>query len=256
MGIRESDTEQVKSVSKLLSIIEILVSEDGAGVTEVANELNMPPSTVYRYLNTLEQNKYVIQEGNTYRLGLKISKFGNQVKGDRKICQLAEPIVQELAEETKERAQFLVLEHNDVVYATLAQGQRAVEVDSHVGKRLPLHATASGKAILAHLPEEEIDQILENYNMEKLAKNTLTDRKSLLNELDEIRERGYSYNRQETTNGLVSIGTAITAPMGKPVGALTVSGPAHRLESGHLQNELPDMLLGAANELELKIEHS
>jgi len=98
--------------------------------------------------------------------------------------------------------------------------------------------------------------VIERADFEPITEHTITDPGRLLEELETVRERGYSFNRQENLEGLHAVGVAVTGPENGVVRALIVSGPTHRLDGDWLQDELPSLLLGTANELELNIAHS
>ena len=246
---------KVKATETTLSVIDALEELDGGRVNEVADHLGIAASTAHRHLSTLYRNDYVTKEGDSYRLGFRFLTVGGHVQTGRPEYRLAETTVDGLAAETGERAQFLVEEHGYRIYLHTAAGERAVQTDSHVGKRGPLHCSAAGKAILAAFPESRVAEILDRHGLVALTPNTVTDREELLAELETVAERGYAYNREESTEGLHAVGTAVLAPEGTVIGGLSVSGPAHRLKGDRLRSTVPDLLLGAANELELNIEY-
>jgi DNA-binding IclR family transcriptional regulator len=169
---------------------------------------------------------------------------------------LAKEKVHELAEETDERVQFLVEEYGWAVYVHRALGRHAVETDPGIGSRIPLHSNSSGKVILANLPDERVEEIIENRGLPAMTDNTITDEAELYDEFRRIRERGYAYNRSENTEGVHSVGVPVFAPDDRIIGSLSVSGPTHRLQGERFEERLPRLLLGTANELELNIAHT
>lgn len=240
-----------KTGQKLFRLIETLGEMNGAGVTELSKELGYAKSTTHRYLATLDAAEYVVKEGQTYYLSIQFLRLGNYARERQQLYQLVEPKVKQLAEETNERSQFFVEEHGTVVFVYRETGTNAVKADSGIGKRLPMHATAAGKVMLAFLPNKRLEEIIETHGLPELTENTITSIDSLRDELDAIRERGFSYNKQENISGLHAVGVP-TRANGRPVGALTVAGPTHRLTGKKFETEIPDLLLGVANELELK----
>ncbi|MEA5409776.1 IclR family transcriptional regulator [Haloarculaceae archaeon H-GB2-1] len=191
-----------------------------------------------------------------YYVGLRFLELGEDARNRRRGHQLAKEKVEELAQETEERAQFLVEEHGEAVYIHRALGSRAVRTDPGIGKRIPLHATASGKAMLAAMPSEKVSRIIEQTRFAEITDETVTDAEELRQELNEIRERGYAFNREENLDGLHAVGVPVRNPDGGVIGGLSVSGPSHRFTGEHFEDELPTLLLGTANELELNIAHS
>ncbi|WP_455428543.1 IclR family transcriptional regulator [Halarchaeum acidiphilum] len=133
-------------------------------------------------------------------------------------------------------------------------GENAVQTDAVIGKRGYLHSSASGKAILAALPDERVKEILDEHGMPASTEHTTIDVDTLFTELEEILDTGVAFNEEESTMGLHAVATAICDADGRPVGALSISGPAHRLKGKPFRQELPNLVLASANELELKLE--
>lgn len=248
-------TDAVGSVDTMFDIVEYVSQEESATLSEIAADLEYAKSTIHRHLSTLERRGYIIQEDGYY-VGLRFLELGEQARNRHHAYQLAREKVEELASVTDERAQFLVEEQGEAVYIHRAHGEHAVRTDPGIGKRIPLHATSTGKAILAAMHPEELSRIIEHTTFDPLTDETITDPETLRNELEHVRERGYAFNRQENLDGLHAVGVAVTGPEERVIGALSVSGPSHRLSGEWFENDLPTLLLGAANELELNIAHS
>ncbi|WP_227356446.1 IclR family transcriptional regulator [Haladaptatus salinisoli] len=246
----------VKATETTFAIIEGLEELDGARVTELAEHLGLAASTVHSHLSTLYEMRYVVREGDKYQIGSRFLKLGEAAKERKEAFDLIEPKVEELAEETEERCQFIVIEHGRGVYLHRETGSRAVWTDSGLGKRIYLHATAAGKSVLASLPEERVERILDQWGLPALTENTITDRAVLFEELDAIRKQGFAVNKEESTVGLRAVGVPITDSSGRMVGALSVSGPTHRMKGEWFEREIPNLLLGTANELELNLKYS
>lgn len=240
-----------------LGIISKLKEMDGARVTELAEEMDLAPSTVHSHLTTLRENKYVVKDGDVYRLGLKFLDFARFVRENNEYYAMAKPKVRQLSEETGARAHFVVEEHGQGVYVYTVSGKHGVQTFARDGRRFELYRAAAGKAILAHLPPERTREILDDRGLTERTGNTITDRERLLDELSEVRERdGIAFNMEEQIVGIRAVGAPVRKPNGAVIGALSVSGPAHRLKDEHLHEELPDTVLGTANELELEIQYA
>lgn len=250
-----SDPSHITAVDTTFRIISALQELDGARVTQLSEHLDLGKSTVYRHLVTLEEHGYVTKEGDIYVLGLKFLERGQYVQHRKQEYRVARQIVAELASETGERCQFVVAEHGHGVYVHVASGERAVETDSEVGRRFALHATACGKAILAHLPEAERNTIIAQYGLPPITDRTVTDEVALENELADVRDRGYAYNREGRVAGLCSVGVPVIGTAGQVLGALSVSGPAGRMQGEWYTETLPNILLGAADEIKLKLQY-
>ena len=252
----EPETDRkVKAVHNMFQITEILIEQDGAQVTYIADELDLAKSTVHQHLSTLCNEGYAVQESGEYQVGLKFLSIGEYARQRRKEYRLAKPLVRQLANETDERAQFFVEEHGRVFYLHTETGERAVQADRSPGELRYLHSSAGGKAILAHMEQKKVDEVIEKWGLPGETENTITNVDELYDKLAKIRERGYSINNEESISGLWAIGVPVIA-RGDVIGAFSVSGPRHRMETDWFHEKLPNLLLGTANELEIKIEYS
>lgn len=239
-----------------LQIVEALKRLDGAGATAVADDLNIAKSTVHNHLRTLEDEGFITNEGDTYRVGLRFLELGEYKRNRMDIYEKAQPEVASLAEETGEMANAAVEEHGEGVYITRAKGSQAVSVDTYAGKRVYLHCTALGKTILAELPEERVDEIIDAHGLPARTENTITDRAELKSELADIRERGYAYDREERLPGMQCVAAPVVPEGGDLVAALSVSGPTTRIEGDRFYEEIPEMLRSAANVVEINLVYS
>jgi DNA-binding IclR family transcriptional regulator len=257
MSSDDDDGTRVQTVETAVELVEAIQSMDGARVTELAAELDLAKSTVHRHLTTLHGLGYLVRDGDRYEVGLRFLSLGADARRRTPAAAKLRPKVADLAERTGESAQFLAPEHDRAVYVYRETGPNAVDTpNSRLGESIPLHATAAGKAILACYPPETVDGIVERTGLEPITENTITDRAALQQELEEIREAGYSVNGEENVAGVYAVGVPVRGPDDQPVGALSVSGPAHRLRSESTERDLADLLLEAANELELNIAYS
>jgi len=246
----------VKSAINTLEIVEGLYELDGAGVTELAAHLDLPKSNVHNYLSTLRQKEYVVKEGDTYRVGLRFFELGAYARDKLKVYKIARPEVEKLAEETGELANLLVEEHGRGSYIYRASGDQAVQVDAYAGARVHLHNTALGKAILAHLPEEFVDEIVDYHGLPAGTPRTITNREVLKSQLEEIRASGFALDDEERLKGLRCVAAPILSEEGRALGALSVSGPTTRLKGSRFEEELPEMVLEAVNVAELNVTYS
>lgn len=245
----------VKSTDRAFRIVETLKQMDGGRVTELARELDMANSTVHRHLQSLCDNEYVVKEGDTYYLGTRFLDIGDYVRNRKEVFRLTEDKVKQLAEKTDERGEFLVEEYGEVVFIHREIGDNAVQADSHIGKRLPIHATSAGKAIMAFLPDERVTEIIEKRGLESYTENTITDAEVLRDELEQIREDQIAFAQQEYIQRLNTVSVPLIGPDDQVCGAIGISGPAHRVKGEWYQEEIPDLLLGIANELEIKMTY-
>lgn len=250
-----TEPRTLKTIERTIMLITYLMENNSGRVTEMADELDTSPSTVYNHLMTLEQNRFVIKEGEEYKLGLRFLSVGGWVRDNRQVYTLAQEKVRQIAEKTGERAQLIVEEHGRVIVLSTETGEDAVVADTFAGKASCMHASAAGKAILSRESPEYVDKVVDRWGLPALTTNTITDRDQLHAELRDIHDRRYSYNDEESIQGLRAIGAPLVGPNEDVVGALSVSGPTRRLKGARYREKIPNILLGAANEIELKIEY-
>lgn len=248
-------TRTIDSVSITIRIIEALQEKNKAGVTELASYLSHSKSTIHSHLATLEENRLVVKEGSEYRLSLRFLDIGEHVRNQFNNYDIIATELDKLAEETGEVAQFGIEEHGRVSYAYKTIGDRGVETASSVGTQQDIHSTALGKSILAHLPEEDVADIIDRQGLRRNTENTIVDRGELLDELEETRERGYAIDDEENVLGL----RCIAAPVmndDEIFGAVSVSGPSSRLSGDTFTDDLPTTVMRTANVIELNSKFS
>lgn len=239
----------VKSVQTTIDLLEHLREVGEAGVTEMATALDCSKGTVHSHLATLLENEYVVKRGDRYELSLKYLDFGEYVKSRLDIYDVVEEELDDLAAETSEVAQFATKEHGQAVYLYKAYGDQAVNTASSVGKREHLHCISLGKAMLAQLSEERVDEIVDRHGLPARTKNTITDRTELATELQQIRERGYAFDDEEMIEGI----RCVAAPIKNDgvIGSISISGPSSRMDGDRFREELPSKLLRSSNVIEI-----
>lgn len=243
------------TVARTFDVLAALEENDGWGITELATALSLPKSSVHRHLKTLEEAGFVVREGDDYYLSLRFLYYGTIARRRYDPQSTIRAGVQYIAEQTNERAQFMIWEHDAVVYAYRELGERAVQTGTMVGKRMPIHATSGGKVMLANLSEDDRNEFLDSQELEPYTDSTITDRGALVDELQRIQRKGYAVNDQEYIDGLRAVSVPLRTPDGGVIGSLGISGPTHRLDDERCDRELPDLLLGVANEIELNYLH-
>lgn len=246
----------IKSTQTTFRILEALMELDGAGVTAVADHLGLPKSNVHNYLSTLEEEEYVVRRGTTFHVGIRFLELGAHARNRRDLYEIARPEMDKIADEEGELVNLLVEEHGRGTYIYRVAGDDAVQVDAHVGTRVHLHCTALGKAILAHLPEERVDEIVTRHGLPAVTDDTITDRDELRETLADVRERGIAFDREERVEGLRCAAAPICSNTGRVLGALSISGPTTRIQDERLEEEIPSLLERATNVIELNITYS
>jgi DNA-binding IclR family transcriptional regulator len=248
-----SKPKTVAASKRCFTILEALLEhEGGARISELSEELEMAKSSIHSHLATLRELEYIAKEGDLYNPGLQFIKIGEQVRNRNHIFQASKPYVKEIAATTDEVASLMAEEHGWGVFVHRRKGANVAR-QATPGERYYLHATAGGKAILAHLPEKRVEDIIESQGLPSLTGRTITNQDDLFSELQEIRDTGVAFNDQEDVHGLRAVGVPVNNQNGNVVGALTVHGPAHRMEGSLFEEEIPDLLLNKADDIQLNV---
>jgi DNA-binding IclR family transcriptional regulator len=244
----------VKSDRTLFAIVEELQRRDEAGVTELADSVGLSKSTVHKHLKTLEELQYVVREDGAYRPGFKFLTVGGRLRDHNELCHLANVKAGDLVTETGQMVLVSTLEHGEGVFTYVDRSRYDIK-NILLGERFSLHATASGKAMLAEYSDERIDALVDGGDLPGFTDTTVTEREALLEQIDEVRDRGFALNMEERQRGVRAVSAAVTHPETGTICALTVAGPAHRLPKDELEGEHANAVLGVVNELELQIRY-
>ena len=235
----------VKSVSRALDIIRLIsIKKGGLGVTEIANQMDINKSSVYRILSTLVQYGYVEQDKGTerYKLGFQFLEISSRLLESIDLSTEAKPFLQELEKETNEVIHLVVYDQGEVVYIEKLDGNEALRMHSKVGKRAPMHCTSVGKAILAHLPSAYVKEIIERKGLPIHTENTITDKNIFLKELSDVRKKGFALDLQENEYGITCIAVPIFDHLSKVAAAVSISGPTMRMTEARLEELKPRMI--------------
>lgn len=242
-------------LAKGLSLLEALGKyPHGAGVTQIARQATLPPSTTHRLLSTLVDLGFAGVEPETrrYYLGLKVFELSSQVSRAKALSELVLPTMKKLAEATGESIFMGVRDGTDIVCIERVVSRSLVQVDAPVGNRVPLHRLAQGKAILAFLPEPEREEILDRASLEPGTPNTITDPQELRQVLDETRERGWAMVDEENEKGVRAIAVPVMNAHNWPVAAIAIAAPAFRASAKDLKRLAP-VLSDTVRELEIQL---
>jgi len=218
----------LQTTTTSLEILDVIRQNGGARMDDVADELDLAESTVHAHLSTLHDAEYVVKEGHEYQLGLKLFHLGQRARHRKPEYGVVRKLAHELSLELNEEVSFAVAEHGRTVILFDENADPTTE-GFQVGRYFYMHNSASGKAILAELPRERVDRIIDRWGLPQETDRTVDSREKLSRELEATRERGYSVNRQEALEGLTAFGMAVHSPDGSVLGSLDVSGPPYRL---------------------------
>lgn len=248
--------KRVKALDNALDILDAIVARQGAGITELADDVNISKSAIYKHLSTLEARGYVVRtEGKKYDLGLPWLTYGGYARNRQLPLQRIQAAIQELANETEELVVFSTLIDNSSMPTYHARGEHAVTTDSYTGTKLPVHCTASGKAILSAM-DDRADAVLDAVELTASTDNTITNRADIDAELEATRNRGYSLEDEERIEGMRGIGAAIqNETTGEVLGAIALTGPTHRVEGERFHESFPKLIANRAREIEINITY-
>jgi len=248
-----SDKNVVNSLAKGFRVLEAFTSDEPELVlAEIARRTNLDNATTFRLLNTLVMLGYVekVEDTRKFRLTLKCLDLGFNAIGRSDLRTQARPVLRSLVGEVNEAASIGVLEGVVVVYIERMQaGMTRLGVDVRIGSRVPVHSTAIGHAIVGFLPRAEQERILAAAPRKKMTDRTVTDVKTLLKRLKQVRERGYAVADQENVTGLCVLAAPILDSDGFPVAGLSVAAPAFRMSAQAFEKAGAAPLLNAAQQL-------
>jgi IclR family transcriptional regulator, acetate operon repressor len=245
----------VQSVDRAVTILEILARRREAGVTEIAAELGVHKSTAFRLVVVLEDHGLVEQatERGKYRLGFGVVRLAGSAAAQLDLAQESQAACEDLVEAVGETANVAILDEGWATNISEVRGEAAVVSQSWVGRRTPLHATSSGKVLLAFQPKGEREQILAR-PLEAFTTQTVIEADLLRVELAQIRERGWSSTCEELEVGLNAVAAPIRGPGGSVVAAVSVSGPSYRLGPPSFA-EVAELVQAAAAQISARLGH-
>lgn len=250
-----TDTKKIHAVQRTLEIIEAIRDLEPAGVSEIARNVSVSKSTVHTHLVTLADEGYLIREDDEYRLSCKFLSIGSSIQERFSLYRMAKQNVDELAHETGESSNLVVEEDGKGTCLYATNPKDSPDVYMSAGEQNFIHATATGKAILAHTPESEVDAIIDRHGLPKLTEQTITSREALFSELEEIRNRGLSFDRQETIDGLFCIAAPVVVD-DRAIGSISVSGPVSQFTTDPRKDQLCEAVEEIANVVELQFVFS
>ncbi|MFB6139104.1 MAG: IclR family transcriptional regulator [Halosimplex sp.] len=255
-GDSQQRGERIQSVATGFRILEAVRRRDRVGVTELADALDLPKSTVHHYLSTLAADNYLAREDGTYRLGLGLFTLGAKARTRERIYHVAKPNVDRLAETTGEQARLVVERDGRGITLYQAAGERVDDPLTDAGSVEDLHCTAAGKAFLAELPDDRLEAVLADHPLPRRTPNTITDADELRAALADIRERGVAFDDEERDEGVRCVASAVSDRSGDLLGAISVSGPADRLTDERFRSEIPSRLRNVVGVVEFTSTYS
>ncbi len=238
----------VQSVDRAISVLEILARRGEAGVSEVASEIDVHKSTAFRLLGALEGRGLVEQAADRgkYRLGFGLIPLAGAVSDRLDVTRQGRVVLHRLAAEMGETINLAVLQEHYAVNVDQARGPSTVATHNWIGRLTPLHCTSSGKVLLAHVPVEHRAALLAASGMERFTAHTVTSPAELDAELSQAVTAGYATAVEEYETGLNALAAPVLDRAGEVIAALSVSGPAYRLDEPRIVELIEPIKAGAA----------
>jgi IclR family KDG regulon transcriptional repressor len=246
--------ESTRAVERALDILLCFSrNEPGLTLTQIAERVELHKSTVHRLLATLENKRFVQrEEGNgSYRLGIRLIELGFSALKRTNLSEKSAPYMRRLSAEHRETVDLAILEGPDVVYLQVIESPQRMKIAAAPGEHLPAFCTATGKSLLAFLPDEEVRKIIEQ-GVRKYTEHTNLSFSALFDELRTTRERGYALSVEEFEDGICAVAAPILDPSGRPLAAIAMVGPAFRLSSERMA-ELGQAVKATANAIAQEI---
>jgi IclR family acetate operon transcriptional repressor len=249
-------SESIRAVERALDVLLCFSQQTPQlSMTQIAERLGMNKSAVHRHLATLERKRFVQRDPATgaYTLGIRLLQMAYLTLEHNDLRRLSAPALHRLSDETRETVDLAVLDEADVIYLDVVESPQRVKLSAAIGQRLPAFATASGKALLAHLPEAAVRRVLSR-GTPRTTDRAIYAPDKFMDELRRSRERGFALDVEELEYGINAVAAPILDSAGRPVAAVAVAGPSFRLTPERMAEIAPGVqsaVAEIARELEM-----
>lgn len=232
----------VQSVLRAVDILNCFEKHTELRITEISKMVDLHKSTASGLIYTLEMCGFLEQnkQNSKYRLGIGIYRLGLNYQND--LRTIAQPYLHQLVEKFKETANLVLLQDDNVLYIEKIESPHSMRICTKSGQSIPAHQTAVGKAILAKLPNDALQSLLERASFEKVTEHTLTSKEAVMQQIRQIRHCGYARDDEELEYGLTCIGAAVVDSRNEPIGGISVSGPTSRMDEKQLNEIIPTLI--------------
>jgi IclR family pca regulon transcriptional regulator len=262
MNERRQQAGHSQSLERGLAILSTFKSDRPVlGVSELGREIGLSRSTTHRYVATLAMLGYLEQDPATkkYQLGPRVLDLGFSAIHSMELREISAPHLQQLSDQTGFTVNMAILDDTDIVYIERCRsaraGQREIDLNLHVGSRLPAYCTSMGKILLAYQPRHERDALVERVELRQRGPNTLTARRALRTELEHVRELGLAINNEELAYGLRSIAAPVLSQSGEIVAAINLAVHSSMVSMEELVERLSGSLRRTAADISARIGH-
>lgn len=228
----QKDESPSVAVERALAMLEAVAQEpEGLSNAEISRKLQIPKSSASYILRTLQAQNYINRDEETgkYRVGLKILGLSRGALSGIDVREVALPIMRHLVEKTNLTCHLAILDGPDAVYIEKVEPTGFLRVDTWVGRRMKVHATSVGKALVAHIAQEKLEKIISQAGMDKRTPKTITTMPRLLKELDKVRTQGYAVDDEENNIGARCLGAPVFNQQGNIEAAVGLSGTINQV---------------------------
>lgn len=245
---RDSTSPSVQSVETTFRIVECIKRNGGARLTEIADQLGIHKSTVFKHLNTLRGIRYIYKDDQTYRLGIPFADLGTAITETLSYDKHLEAELDQLSARSEWVAGYAVKQQDFAFVVYLARNEA---VDDVPVKRLQeLHTSAPGKAILSQLPVEERNELIQNGRLVKNTEYTITDAQDLRQEIRRTSERGIAFDREEHQLGVRVVALPFEDETMQVPGAIFVAGASNQLTGRWFEEDIPGLISSSIRKLD------
>ncbi len=254
VGAKTKESGGIQVLDRAVGILETVAAVDGITLTSLAHQTGTTTSTAHRILTTLETNGLVTmdKERKLWFIGVTAFQIGNGFLRNRKVVDMARPIMRDLMSETEESVNLGIEDSGTIVYLAQIECHNPIRAFHRPGTRTRIHSSAMGKAILASWPDNEIKKLMEKVGMPGFTRKTLSDDRRFFADLEKTRERTWAFDDEEATIGMRCVAAAVYNEFGEVVAAVSISGPTARLTYDRI-GELGPRIKRAAAEMTVAI---
>lgn len=254
-GPGKSAAGHSQSLVRGLNLLERLAATpDGLALSELAEAVELAPSTTHRLLQALQSQGFIAQstELGVWKIDVKTFRIGNSFLEARDFVATSRPFLRRLTAETGETANLGIRDGTTAVFLAQSESPQMMRMITRIGSRAPLHASGVGKALMAWLPDDEFERVLAERGLARVTTNTLQTASTLRANMAEVRQQGYACDREEHAIGLHCVAACLHDEHGTPLAAISVSGPVARIPEARLL-ELGELVRDTAAEITARI---
>jgi DNA-binding IclR family transcriptional regulator len=239
----ETSGSNVRAVERAVQILACFDDEHPErGISDIAQAVKLHKATTHRIVTTLMSFGYIerAEDGQRYRLGLRLADLGYKVIRRMDLRRESQPYMADLTRRLGETSDLCVYDRGQVLYIEVVQGNHALTIAAAVGRSLPVHATASGKVLLAHMPVPDRDAVLSG-TLTRYTPHTVTEPDVLRRQLEAIRIQGYAVDDEELEAGIRAVSAPVRNREGAVIAATSIAGPASRLTLGRVPDTAQEL---------------